>query len=415
MEKKSNRTQTHKTVKRLRRPTIPEDLRKDLSIAYKIQAAMIPERVPAVEGLEIAPLYLPSRAVKGDLFDIIHLTEDILALFMFDVAGHGVCAALVAAMAKVLFCDHIRALTSPKAVIERVNTQMIKSLSGDFHLTAIAAYLDLHDNKLVYCIAGHAYPIIYRTREKKLDRLPSTGALVGVSPNVIYDEKNVYLNPGDWLFFFTNGIYHLFKADSELFNRILFEKEIAAVAERCSPREFVDSLRNRYNPDSNPDDDIAAIVIEFLTESRKNLIKEKLGFNQNDPVYLQFISYFEEMDRSAAVILSSMDSMGYPDESIRKMKIILTELLANAIYHGNKEDHSKKVTMGHTIDTKKTVISILDEGDGFDPNRIPDPTLPENIIKDRGRGLYIVGQYVDNMEFNEKGNRVTVTKNNSTK
>jgi serine/threonine-protein kinase RsbW len=50
----------------------------------------------------------------------------------------------------------------------------------------------------------------------------------------------------------------------------------------------------------------------------------------------------------------------------------------------------------------------MDEGSGFNPNVIPDPTLPENLIKDCGRGLFIVRHYVDSMIFNDKGNRVTV-------
>ena len=145
------------------------------------------------------------------------------------------------------------------------------------------------------------------------------------------------------------------------------------------------------------------LAIEFLTQSRKNLIKEKLGFRENDPVYLQYISYFEEMDKATSVILSAMDSLGYPDESIRKMKIILTELFANAIYHGNKGDHSKKVTVGHAIDKNKVTISIMDEGDGFDPSKIPDPTLPENLVKDCGRGIFIVRSYADTSGVQREG------------
>jgi serine phosphatase RsbU (regulator of sigma subunit)/anti-sigma regulatory factor (Ser/Thr protein kinase) len=385
-----------------------------LSIARKIQAAMAPRRLPAMEGLEMAALYLPSAAVGGDLFDVIHLSEDLLGFFMFDVAHHGVSAALISAMAKVSFSDHIRSIQSPKVVMERVNEQMIKSISADYYLTAIAAFLDLHDNKLTYCNAGHAYPILYKKKEQCLEHLGSTGVFVGIMENGHYEEKSVYCNPGDWLFFFTDGIYRMFQAENELLSRRLLEKEILHRLAGLSPAEFVDDLRKRHNqrnPGADPDDDMTAIAIEFLTQSRKIQTKEKLGFKQNDPVYLQFISYFEEMDRAAAVILGTMDSKGYPDESIRKMKIILTELLANAIYHGNKKDHTKKVTVGHMIDKNKAVISVLDEGVGFDPASVADPTLPENLVKDRGRGLFIVKNYVDKLEFNSLGNRVTVTKN----
>jgi anti-sigma regulatory factor (Ser/Thr protein kinase) len=58
------------------------------------------------------------------------------------------------------------------------------------------------------------------------------------------------------------------------------------------------------------------------------------------------------------------------------------------------------------------MISILDEGKGFNPKSIPDPTLPENLKKDCGRGLFIVRKYVDVLKFNAVGNRVTVIKKN---
>ncbi|MGB7567914.1 MAG: SpoIIE family protein phosphatase [Chitinivibrionales bacterium] len=391
-------------------------MEEDLLLARKIQAAMVPQRMPAIEGLEMASLYLPSGAVGGDLFDVIQLTEDVLVLVIFDVAGHGVSAALISAMAKVSFSNHIRSVTSPRAVMERVNAEMIQNISADYYLTAIVAYLDMHDNKLTYCNAGHAYPIIFRRNERVLMPLCSTGVFVGVSDKGYYEEKSVHCNPGDWLFLFTDGIYRMFRADNELLSRKLLEKELLNLPAGGSPQSFVASLQKRHdcrNLDNDADDDVTAVVIEFLTQSRKNQIKEKLGFKWDDPVYLQYISYFEEMDKAAASILSSMDSLGYPDESIRKMKIILTELFANAIYHGNKGDHSKKVTIGHIINKKKILVSIMDEGDGFDPAGIPDPTLPENLVKDCGRGLYIVHTYVDKVEFNAKGNRVTVIKYHS--
>jgi serine/threonine-protein kinase RsbW len=127
-------------------------------------------------------------------------------------------------------------------------------------------------------------------------------------------------------------------------------------------------------------------------------------------VYVQYIGYYEEMEKAASAILRSMDSYGYRDEDIRKMKIVLSELMANAIGHGNKLDHSKKVAVGHMVNAQNAVVAIMDEGEGFDPSTIPDPTLPENIVKDRGRGLYIVQKYVDSIEFNSKGNRVRITK-----
>jgi len=157
------------------------------------------------------------------------------------------------------------------------------------------------------------------------------------------------------------------------------------------------------------DDDLTVLYADILTQSRKNQLKEKLGFAHDEIVYLQFLNYLEEMDPVTSTILTAMDVTGYPDERIRKMKIVLTELLVNAIIHGNKRDPSKKVVVGHTIDRDTIVISILDEGAGFDPAIIPDPTLPENLEKPCGRGLFIVRHYVNSLVFNETGNRVTIS------
>ena len=162
--------------------------------------------------------------------------------------------------------------------------------------------------------------------------------------------------------------------------------------------------------DKKQTDDITAVVVEILTQSRRDQIKKDLGFNEDMPVYLQFVSYYEEIDRVSAKVLRDMDETGYSDESIRKMKLTITELLANAIGHGNEDNHSKKVTMGHLVETTVVTVAIIDEGKGFDPSNIPDPTLPQNLIKDHGRGLYIVRNYVDEIDFNRKGNRILIRK-----
>ena len=375
---------------------------------------MVPKRMPSVEGLDMASLFRPSGAVGGDLFDVIQISEDVIVFVIFDVAGHGVSAALISAMAKASFGSHIRSVRSPRTVVERVNSELIQNISADYYLTAVVAYLDLHDNKLTYCNAGHAYPIVYNRKTRSLAPLFSTGVFIGVLENGPFEEKSVYLNPGDWLFMFTDGIYRLYCGENELRSRQLLEKRFLEYAPSGSPQGFIEEVLKEHDRQvcngDEANDDVTAIVVEFLTQSRKIQIREKLGFKLDDPVYLQFISYFEEMDKATSIILSGMDSLGYPDENIRKMKIILTELFANAIYHGNKGDHSKKVTVGHVITKDKAVISIMDEGEGFDPKKIPDPTLPENLIKDCGRGLFIVQNYVDKVNFNEKGNRITVEK-----
>jgi serine/threonine-protein kinase RsbW len=158
--------------------------------------------------------------------------------------------------------------------------------------------------------------------------------------------------------------------------------------------------------------DITVLYAEVLSQSRKNQLKNRLGFKESDKVYLQFFSYLEEMDRATANILAALDMAGFIDEEIRKMKIVLTELLVNAVVHGNRKDPTKKVVVGHLVDKNRAIVSVMDEGAGFEPSVIPDPTLPENLEKPCGRGLFIVRHYVESISFNETASRVTIIKSN---
>ncbi len=388
-----------------------QEILDDLALARQIQSGMVPQTLPNINGLAMAALFNPCRAVGGDLYDIIQLSPDLLAFYIFDVSGHGVSAALISAMAKVSFATHFQASNSPETVLARVNADVAKYISRNFYITAFAAVLDLHSNRLTYCNAGHVYPLLWRRPEKTFSPLKTPGLLLGVFEEGRYENRHVHLQPGDWFFLYTDGLFGLFSDNNETAGRAHFETFIGGNNFE-DPQKFIDECRSLCQRHMNQTqlDDISAIAVEVQTQSRRNRLKVDLGFKMSDPVYLQFLSYYEEIDEAAGNILRDMDDQGYSDDTIRKMKLAITELLANAICHGNKEDHSKKVTIGHLIDCEAIVLSVLDEGEGFDPSLIPDPTLPENLVRDHGRGIYIVRNYVDELKFNKRGNCATALK-----
>ncbi|MDP4175567.1 MAG: ATP-binding protein [Bacteroidota bacterium] len=95
---------------------------------------------------------------------------------------------------------------------------------------------------------------------------------------------------------------------------------------------------------------------------------------------------------------------------INNLLLSVNEAISNAMLHGNRSDINKKVRISVDIDEKTLSISIKDEGEGFDPERIPDPTSPENIFKDSGRGLYIMRTCIDDMQyiFHEDGTELVL-------
>jgi serine/threonine-protein kinase RsbW len=88
------------------------------------------------------------------------------------------------------------------------------------------------------------------------------------------------------------------------------------------------------------------------------------------------------------------------EEKIPGLLLSVTEAATNAFIHGNKSDENKLVTIDVNKKDNQLVVSIKDQGKGFDPATIPDPTEPLNILKDSGRGIYLMRVYMDDIKFN---------------
>ena len=117
------------------------------------------------------------------------------------------------------------------------------------------------------------------------------------------------------------------------------------------------------------------------------------------------ISEVEKMLRKAN------NEFNIEEERFHKLLIAVSELVLNAIVHGNNESPVKKVKITAEYDDEKMIVKVLDEGAGFDVRQIPDPTSTENIQKKSGRGIYIVKQLTDRIEYKKtpEGFLITLT------
>jgi serine/threonine-protein kinase RsbW len=88
------------------------------------------------------------------------------------------------------------------------------------------------------------------------------------------------------------------------------------------------------------------------------------------------------------------------EDKLQNLLLSVTEATTNAIMHANKCDLDKKVTIDVTDTGDKLIVKIIDEGKGFDPGKVPDPTNPENLLKDSGRGIYLMRFYMDEVTYN---------------
>jgi serine/threonine-protein kinase RsbW len=112
------------------------------------------------------------------------------------------------------------------------------------------------------------------------------------------------------------------------------------------------------------------------------------------------------------VILKEVGALGFSDESAFSIKLAMEEAVTNAIKHGNRFDRTKKVTIRWACNHASFTLSVRDEGHGFDPKDVPDPTAPENLALPYGRGLMLMEAYMDRVTYNDRGNEVTLVKEN---
>ncbi|MGD0342830.1 MAG: ATP-binding protein [Bacteroidales bacterium] len=102
------------------------------------------------------------------------------------------------------------------------------------------------------------------------------------------------------------------------------------------------------------------------------------------------------------------NEVGISQNNYGKILIAVLEAVNNAIIHGNKANLKKKVEIDFRVGKKNLNVSVKDEGNGFKPEEVPDPTKPENIEAINGRGIFLMSKLADEIEFNRKGNSVTL-------
>ncbi|MBN1437547.1 MAG: ATP-binding protein [Sedimentisphaerales bacterium] len=109
-------------------------------------------------------------------------------------------------------------------------------------------------------------------------------------------------------------------------------------------------------------------------------------------------------------IVNAAQECGHDEESIFALRLSLEEAFANAIRHGNQQDKTKNISVRYSVTKECIEIFVADEGLGFDPSEVPDPTEEKNLQKPTGRGIMLMRSYMNLVEYNETGNMLHLVK-----
>lgn len=125
---------------------------------------------------------------------------------------------------------------------------------------------------------------------------------------------------------------------------------------------------------------------------------------------LDFPSRLERVSPLLDDIVADARDAGFDERDRFGIRLALDEAVTNAVKHGNGMDPSKTVSVAWRANEGSLEVVVEDQGPGFDPDALPDPTAPENLTKPSGRGVMLMRNYMDEVSFSNSGNRVSLTK-----
>ncbi len=206
-------------------------MKNDLEAAARIQQALLPTETPRIKGVNFAWTFKPCDELAGDIFNIFELDDQRTGIYILDVCGHGVPAALHSVtlsrwLAPVpgqscLFtplADHPGEyrITAPSEVARQLNQRFQLSEETPQFFTFLYGILDTARSSFCFTCAGHPAPILCPVQGQHTD-LELRQAPIGVLPDAQFPERVVHLHPGDRLFFYTDGIIEAFDEEMEQF------------------------------------------------------------------------------------------------------------------------------------------------------------------------------------------------------
>lgn len=183
-----------------------ERLERELQVAYEIQLSILPHTLPAVEGYDFDARMMPARAVGGDFFDFVPLSDAALGIAIDDVADKGVPAAIFMAQTHALLRAEASHGASPWEVLQQVNHQLVAMYAARVFVTVLYGVLDRATGVFTYARAGHELPLLCgpgaeMTLAPQGETLP-----LGISTDSPVDEQTVVIPPDGTLLLYTDGI-----------------------------------------------------------------------------------------------------------------------------------------------------------------------------------------------------------------
>jgi phosphoserine phosphatase RsbU/P len=255
-------------------------MEENLHMAREIQSAMLPQQYPTFprhappeqSALQFVHRYQPAETVSGDFFSVSALSEDVAGVFICDVTGHGMRAALVTAMIRALVEELKPIAQDPGMFLRKLNGDLftiLKTTGSPMLTTAFYLVANWRTGVMRFANAGHPKPLLVRRSTSRVEPLVNASGksqpALGLFENPPYQTTEINLAPGDLMMLFTDGLYEVQGPNEELYSQERLIMDVKDRLDRPAAQLFDELLAaiGGFSVDHEFADDVCLIGMEY--------------------------------------------------------------------------------------------------------------------------------------------------------
>ena len=244
-------------------------LELQLKMARKIQQALVPKYNDIINGIKFNSEYKPALDIGGDYYEIYNFSDSLICVFMADVSGHGISAALLISMIKIMFKKYVVFKLPPNILLENMNNEFCSIFSDsdiNVYTCAFISYIDTKSKIITSSNAGHALPIFFRNKKCDIEEIEINGTPLGMIENMSYSQKMFSYELGDMLLFYTDGLSDCFYKNSPEDFIVDMGEILISMKDEKSEDILCNILEHMYNFDESAkyqNDDVSMILCKM--------------------------------------------------------------------------------------------------------------------------------------------------------
>ncbi|MFL6288344.1 MAG: SpoIIE family protein phosphatase [Actinomycetes bacterium] len=385
-----------------------ERIEQELRVAQLIQQQFLPKQLPDLPTWDISAFYRPARTVGGDFYDFITLPNGHVMVVTGDVTDKGVPAALVMASTHSLLREAGPRLRSPAAVLAKVNEMLCEDIPAHMFVTCLVMVLDPPTGQIVFANAGHNLPYVCGD-DGKMRELRATGMPLGLMKDIVYEEAEATIAPGERVLLYSDGLTEQHDADGEMFG---FGRTADVVATARAGAELTDlcvaALAAFTGADVEQEDDITLVALRRTAGAAHSGASDADDASASTarpasrPATKSFSLPSEPgNERQALAELEKLLWASWLEgEQRERLNTAVAEATMNAIEHGNHNDPELMVDITATVDGDVITVEVSDHGAAGPVGQThPDLELKlAGLQTPRGWGLFLIENMVDEVD-----------------